>query len=513
MIKLLIADDERIIRETISTLIDWEGLGISLVGLAQNGFDAYNLILDESPDIVLTDIKMPGLTGLELIQKIYEINQKTKFIILSGYSDFEYAKTAMKYGVRHYILKPCNEEQIIHSIKEIIQELSKETAFAKIKEEKQLLLTNMYSNYLLNIINDSLAEDYSHTDQTYHTILKKYSKFLDLSYSPYEIFYLYYMEKECFNDALGLLENFRLTHSPSILYSFIYVQNTLLFFFKSYKSNYEEIDSFLHTLTFPQQSVEIATEHRSHKNLDDLLNQLLSKITRYETVYYSDGNSITTLCNYKNIIAEMNSNSLWLFDEDKAQADAAYDSILKTLSMVTDVDLLKQLTSSIIIHSTSKSMLYHSVSATEFLIKAGKCESCEAIRSLLFAELNKIYADYHSSDIKGELSLKIQEYVEEHLQDTDLSLKWIAENYLYMNEDYVSKKFLKETGQKFSNYLTGVRIKRAKELLANINPDKIQYVAEMVGCGNNPQYFSLLFKKNTGYSPTAYIKMLQSKEL
>ena len=77
-----------------------------------------------------------------------------------------------------------------------------------------------------------------------------------------------------------------------------------------------------------------------------------------------------------------------------------------------------------------------------------------------------------------------------------------------MNEDYVSKKFLKETGQKFSNYLTGIRIKKAKELLANINPGKIQYVAEMVGYGNNPQYFSLLFKKNTGYSPSAYIKLI-----
>lgn len=138
MIKLLIADDERIIRETISTLIDWDSLGIHLIGLAQNGFEAYNIILDESPDIVLTDIKMPGLTGLELIQKIYEINKKTQFIILSGYGEFEYAKTAMEYGVRHYLLKPCNEEQIIRSINEILAEISKQTAFKKIEEEKKI---------------------------------------------------------------------------------------------------------------------------------------------------------------------------------------------------------------------------------------------------------------------------------------------------------------------------------------------------------------------------------------
>jgi len=159
MLKLLIADDERIIRETISSLIDWGNMGIQLIGLAQNGIDSYNIIIDESPDIVLTDIKMPGLTGIELIQKIYEINQKTKFIILSGYSDFEYAKSAMKYGVRHYLLKPCNENQIIDSINDIIEQLSREKAFSIMEEEKQLLLFNMYSKYILSLINDALAVD------------------------------------------------------------------------------------------------------------------------------------------------------------------------------------------------------------------------------------------------------------------------------------------------------------------------------------------------------------------
>ena len=73
-----------------------------------------------------------------------------------------------------------------------------------------------------------------------------------------------------------------------------------------------------------------------------------------------------------------------------------------------------------------------------------------------------------------------------------------------MNVDYVSKKFFKETGQKFSNYLTDLRIQKAKELLSGTENDKIQNIAELVGCGNNPQYFSQLFKKNTGMTPSAY---------
>lgn len=77
-----------------------------------------------------------------------------------------------------------------------------------------------------------------------------------------------------------------------------------------------------------------------------------------------------------------------------------------------------------------------------------------------------------------------------------------------MNVDYLSKRFLKETGCKFSRYLTDMRIKRAKEILASSDLDSIQNVADMVGCGNNPQYFSQIFKKSTGMSPSRYIKML-----
>ena len=77
MLKLIIADDERVIRETISHLIDWNSIGIELIGLCKDGIEAYDMILDESPDIVLTDIRMPGLSGLELIQKISQTDLDT----------------------------------------------------------------------------------------------------------------------------------------------------------------------------------------------------------------------------------------------------------------------------------------------------------------------------------------------------------------------------------------------------------------------------------------------------
>ena len=101
---------------------------------------------------------------------------------------------------------------------------------------------------------------------------------------------------------------------------------------------------------------------------------------------------------------------------------------------------------------------------------------------------------------------KVISLVDEYLSNPNLSLKWIAENHLYMNVDYLSKQFVKQTGVKFSSYLASKRMEKAKELLLNGNNQKISEIAEQVGCGDNPQYFSQLFKKYAGMTPSAYLK-------
>ena len=151
------------------------------------------------------------------------------------------------------------------------------------------------------------------------------------------------------------------------------------------------------------------------------------------------------------------------------------------------------------------------VTAAEFLVKLDQENDCSTIFALLKEHLAASYEEYHSSKHTGDISQKIMEYVEKHIEDAELSLKWIAENYLVMNVDYLSKKFLKETGCKFSKYLTDTRIKKAKEILASGNIDSIQCVADMVGCENNPQYFSQIFKKSTGMTPSKYIKMIRGE--
>lgn len=112
MLRMIIVDDERTIRDALRIFLDWSSLGIEIIGDYKNGAEAFDAMMDDYPDIVLTDIKMPGLSGLELIARAHQAGMETLFVILSGYAEFEFAKTAMQYGVRHYLLKPVSEEAL-----------------------------------------------------------------------------------------------------------------------------------------------------------------------------------------------------------------------------------------------------------------------------------------------------------------------------------------------------------------------------------------------------------------
>lgn len=119
MLRMMIVDDEHIIRESLSTLIDWTALGIEVVSVCKSGMEAYESVIDDYPDIILTDIQMPGYSGLRLIERLFKDNAQIEFIILSGHDNFRYAKEAMRYGVRHYLLKPCKNAELIDAVKDV----------------------------------------------------------------------------------------------------------------------------------------------------------------------------------------------------------------------------------------------------------------------------------------------------------------------------------------------------------------------------------------------------------
>ncbi|MFP7169542.1 response regulator [Terribacillus sp. 7520-G] len=126
MFKVLLVDDEPMLLEGISSIVEWEQQGTVLHGIARNGLEALEFIREHVPDIVITDITMPGLDGMGLIEQGSKVSPAIKWILLSGYNEFEYAQKAMRFGVKHYLLKPSSEEDIHEALTEVVQELAEE---------------------------------------------------------------------------------------------------------------------------------------------------------------------------------------------------------------------------------------------------------------------------------------------------------------------------------------------------------------------------------------------------
>lgn len=142
MLKVLIADDEEKICQLIEKLIDWEALGLKVAAVASNGVDAVKKIMEYRPDIVITDIRMPGIDGMELIERTRKICPDTEIIIISGYRHFEYAQKAIRYGVRNYLLKPIRKVELRETLEKIVDICRERNEQMDFEERVRLALKN-----------------------------------------------------------------------------------------------------------------------------------------------------------------------------------------------------------------------------------------------------------------------------------------------------------------------------------------------------------------------------------
>lgn len=191
MHKVFLADDE--IWETIGMkkLLEKTGLPIQVVGEAENGIVALEQIEKKKPDILITDIRMPGLNGLELAGEIRKRGITVEIIVLSGYAEFEYAKKAMQWGVRDYLLKPVEQEDLHQVLKKIIgksgkclvdaQELTDRSALENPTIMKQIL-REIQDSYTEDVTLNSLAEKYNISVSRLSTRMKEN---LGMSFTKY----------------------------------------------------------------------------------------------------------------------------------------------------------------------------------------------------------------------------------------------------------------------------------------------------------------------------------------
>lgn len=410
MLKMIIVDDEKAIRESMRDSIDWASLGINVVGFCRNGLEAYDMILDESPDIVITDIKMPRLSGLELIERITQVGQGAEFIILSGYGEFSFTKEAMRYGVRHYMLKPCNEEELIDAVFKAAQDCYAKRARRDERAAHTELLRNLQESVFYNLIVECYAgaSDFEERAQ-------QYEQYIDFSQVAYELIDIRCQSEARLMQILREVHNHHALHAPGIQLHCVSAETTAWIFHERYDYDYSKLDALL-------SAQPDASLRRTHfVNLHALLPHIKDALTGFDHARILHKGKWTCL--------------------SRSQALEA-QSLDQSVEPTTGKDFID----------------------------------------------------------------KTMRYVREHLADRDISLKMIAETQLFMNVDYLSRQFVKHVGCKFSAYLAQMRVEEAKRLMAHEPDMTVQEIASRVGCANNPQYFSVLFKKQTGLTPTDYLK-------
>lgn len=507
MYKLLIVDDERIIRETIATLIDWEAIGIEVIGAAENGYEAYDIIVDNCPDIVMTDIKMPGYSGVELIEKVRLINDTTQFVILSGYGEFEFAKIAMRQGVKHYLLKPCNESQIIETILEVIDDLENQairpSKSSNIIEEKAIL----FHATMISIVND-----YLYTVEPGHDLSKLYKSYehiINFNRFSFTTIKIFSNNKHDVVDTISRFFESDKSNNSSIVvnntycisdFGYLGSNNSGFLFFRHRKENQFE-NFLLDNLAKHSVTVELI---QNFTDLKTFLDYSLPEIRVNDIVYYSNGKNSVAINNLKNFIIDIQNHFNSLLT-DTESFENSFANLHKTLSEISDKKNLKQIAISLLLSiNSANNYSIINFNIAEFIIEISKATTKNEILSSLKNTVIAISHNNANKEFSNRISSKIKTFVLENIADPRLSLRYIADHVLYMNEDYIGRRFRKETKMRFSHYLTITRVEEAKKILLTSEDATITDIASQVGFGNNPKYFSQIFKKTTGLSPSEF---------
>lgn len=504
MFTMIVADDEKVIRESIVECIDWESHDVEIVASCNNGVEVLDAIMDESPDIVLTDIKMPGFTGLELIEKISKADPDVEFIILSGYKEFDFAKQALQLGVRCYLLKPAGEDQLISAV-----ENAKSNSLLKKKrsslEQKQKHLSEQAAEYHRQLLMyDIFVTGTNPADAANNLGINSKTGYLIAYFTFVEENFLIPFAKAVYTTL------YKLRARPII--DFLYVQHSMAVLVKTLPGLSDNFSNFSESAAFPGQSVRITYNCNTYENLADGLAELTANLKRYPKIYSINHNlqlrEIYNACLSFEKIQTLTYQLLNL--KDLGKEEVKIKKLLQDyFSLVEDMELLHSYGIYLLSQLIRKlpETVYHKSLYHGLLEKLSECENIKEYRDILTEHITLLLSG--GSD-KNSIVSQVKNYVEENLSDPDISLKKIAREQIHMNVDYLSRLFARENGEKFSHYLNRRRIETARKLLLKQNT-AISDVADKVGCGNNPRYFSQIFKKYSGYTPSAFIEEFTGK--
>lgn len=531
MFRIMIVDDEHIIRKGLINFIDWNALECEVVCEADNGILAKDLLYTKTPDIVIADIKMPGLDGLGLAGYIYKNCPSVKVILLTGYSDFEYAQSAIKFNVIDFVLKPSSTEKIIDSINKakniIIDEQIKENKLLNLENKLKENLQNMQEKFIQDLING-----------VFSSRLNIFKKIKQLKINLQNYYVLAYKV----DTNTPFIANTALDRKVNIL---VEIKNFMSMIFKDFDHYTLIIDnnSLCTLISF--------SNNNSTQNMQYILNKskkILNFVNNFINIAISIGisNMHTKPSDIQTAFTEAQKCLSYKFYDDSNifiyshYGEAAHDfieknineyidKIIKYVESVNSQEAVKKLHELFQYHKASRQPIEH-IKTTAILI----CSLCSKLlnnHSLSFSDIISTSDNICEYILKCESIVKLSEILETIILSTVSSLNsinsqdnyiikkamnYINENYqncikldiladyVHVNSCYLSRLFKKETGSTLTETIRRIRIEKAKELLISKN-NKTYEIASMVGF-EDPAYFSYVFKKYTGLSPNYYKK-------
>ena len=521
MYKLLIVDDEKQAREGIKRLLSWEDYGIIICGEATNGQEALKIMEEQNPDILLLDIQMPVMSGLELAKRIHDSNLDCKFIVLSGYDDFELVRKAMKYGAVDYLLKPSGKEEIIRTIEELIDSLE-DGLISKLENNEHLAL--LKNNVLNRLITGTIS---SRELKDKLELLE-----LDLSSGPFGAVSVEIVQND--DPAADDDISWRIFGVCNICDEIIMDSGRGIAFTDSsgrVSMIIKEFKGWSADVQIKKLLMRCICEVKKHLNLEITItvgNQVSSNRKMYES--------------YKNALSTMSYRFIFgigkvlFYDEIKEYFENAPGSVridgehFKELIKKGDFDLIDRYVQELFLDQIRRDPLAEIYvlknSALELSVLAFQClaenafidqneiyckknralgkimiqTSPEGVRKQILEFLKQVIEMIESSREKtlSKPVFDTIQFIESNYTDPDLSLQYLADDF-HISTAYLGKLFKKETGSNFNDYLNTFRIRKAEKLLVTTNYKGIE-LAERVGFASY-NYFYIVFKKVTGQKP------------
>lgn len=476
---VLLVEDEVFVRESIKEMMDWEEMGFTVIGEAGNGKEALHFIHTKQPDVVITDILMPVMDGVELLKQTRAAGYQCKFVILSCMNEFEYVRQAMEYGASNYILKLSMSVQ---SLRDTLQKVKKEL----IQESAQYLqrTPELYETLWQKVIANKIEK----ANQPALTIPA-----LARSHQLIIIVVLHGNETFTWKD-LNIIDI--QSTSDSVLHVYEKWGMTSLFFWSP--DSIETIVELLQNSSYP-------ITHSPIINGEDLVTGWYSCINQLNEFWYQDTIGVRG-CSL-NDVRESNQSISWeaeriffqLFEQMKEkelhqQLINIWDEIEKMkLNMVEVKEIAQGL------DKTMSRMVDRPASLEDILNSRSHSHLFDILETQMTDKLSHWKKLHMQLTDHPEIN-KVKHYIQQHYEQP-ITVKSLAK-YVAMDESYLSGLFKRKTGQTVIQYLHQVRVNQAKNLLRQTDMP-INQIGEKVGFVHN-NYFNKIFKRITNQTPKEF---------